>query len=242
MAGSHCHHCLALVQACVPCVWCSQVNFCSAFCRDAACSSYHAEGAECRLSELLLKEAGVNENAAKAFRLVTRFGLSHLRKCLLDDDNQVCKILFVYFSNSRPTIVPSVIYYLQIISPDPTWGAEKGDDGSGFVYESLDLINAFHHFGAASDDDDGDAELVLSAVAVFLVECLRQLTKYFPGKASELPPPTSIYECKSRCLPWSSATRPGATTRRSCPPSSSTSSGSCRPTRTTSALSAWPSK
>ena len=39
--GTHCTHCMRLARAGFPCVWCSQVTFCSIRCRNLALSSYH---------------------------------------------------------------------------------------------------------------------------------------------------------------------------------------------------------
>ncbi len=132
-------------------MWCSQVNFCSVPCRDAALSSYHSRGKECKVAQLLLRDAGLNENAVKAFRYVsytiitkmftefetvvfsrhlTCFGLRHLKEKL---------------DNGKAT-------------PDPTWGS-KGE----FVYTSLDFLNSFHHFGAETKKGKGTGEHIVSA-------------------------------------------------------------------------------
>jgi len=72
---THCHHCIAMYIAAIPCKQCPLARYCSVECRQAASSSYHQ--GECK-SLVLIHQSGLGKFGHLAVRTVTKTGFKAL--------------------------------------------------------------------------------------------------------------------------------------------------------------------
>ena len=118
--GTNCHKCLAPIKNSIPCIWCSMVVFCSIQCRNFALLHFHRF--ECSIMKLLV-DSGLNVHPMMALRLVTNFGLAEIRRLFRDGE---------------------------LSQPNPKWASCYYEGNKLIPYESLDFVNAFHHFGPSN--------------------------------------------------------------------------------------------